>query len=801
MKRIISTLLCVVMIGSMMITALAADLEGNSVQINIKSDDGFVLGDANGDGAVDMTDSFDLKKNCAGIATVDANSADINADGIINAKDLLLLKKCNAGLDSLASYEDENYVDSFTIAGNDISEYSIVYHEDAVYVKNSYYSATTLSRYIEKATGVSIPVVTPDNLATEHKIEMVDVTKIEGLEEKLEIENYQYEVVNGDLLIYGTRRGNMYAVYEILEDILGYRFFNTNETYLYNSRAVDIPEGTSVYHDPGLNFRFSGQNLTNDKLGYYFPRRLNGSTLYSHDGETHGTLTGPHFINAHSYGYYYKMATGIVDITFDGTNNYDYRLKLDAGIEQNELEWNPCSTDDLMYATLFRGLLEMMRYIQGWHTFRPETSSMSFSICDNPYYMCSCKNCRFISATGTSPEGERLGAGGSGLNIYLANRACRDIREYYEGRAASMEECGDGEYSEYGYGEAITDAYPDMKLYTIFYDPTPPNENLFTDERYADLIPEENLIIMFCGQACNNHYMGTGECGDKKNNVGLSGEVSAKGFKGWGEACKQTGAEIWFWYYSVSYNTFLSDSPNITNIYYDFKYAVEECNCTGLFYEGGSGGYIFENLKAYLATKFMWSVEKDEEGNLSFMSYEEFEAVMMEYLNMYYGDGAEYLYEYIMMQDEAANETGKCYVNNLDYPGDMFDYEYMRDNYEYMRDLAAKALALAETEAQIRRCEQILMNAEFLGLSACHKSWYVEGNDAEKKAVYEERYTWLYNYVKNNNINLWVYDINNIPLDMSKSPMVLFYTGGSWSIDNQDTWGYLGSNPSWGYGG
>ena len=571
MKRIISTLLCVVMIGSMMITALAADLEGNSVQINIKSDDGFVLGDANGDGAVDMTDSLDLKKNCAGIATVDANSADINADGIINAKDLLLLKKCNAGLDSLASYEDENYVDSFTIAGNDISEYSIVYHEDAVYVKNSYYSATTLSRYIEKATGVSIPVVTPDKLTTEHKIEMVDVTKIEGLEEKLEIENYQYEVVNGDLLIYGTRRGNMYAVYEILEDILGYRFFNTNETYLYNSRAVDIPEGTSVYHEPGLNFRFSGQNLTNDKLGYYFPRRLNGSTLYSHDGETHGTLTGPHFINAHSYGYYYKMATGPVDVFFDGTNNYDYKLKLDAGIQQNELEWNPCSTDDLVYATLFRGLLEMMRYIQGWHTFRPETSSMSFSICDNPFYMCSCKDCRYISATGSSPQGERLGAGGSGLNIYLANRACRDIREYYEGRAASMEEYGDGEFSDYGYGEAITDAYPDMKLYTIFYDPTPPNENLFTDERYADLIPEENLIIMFCGQACNNHYMGTGECGDKKNNVGLSGEVSAKGFKGWGEACKQTGAEIWFWYYSVSYNTFLSDSPNITNIYYDFK--------------------------------------------------------------------------------------------------------------------------------------------------------------------------------------------------------------------------------------
>ena len=168
---------------------------------------------------------------------------------------------------------------------------------------------------------------------------------------------------------------------------------------------------------------------------------------------------------------------------------------------------------------------------------------------------------------------------------------------------------------------------------------------------------------------------------------------------------------------------------------------------------------------------------------------------------MYYGAGSEYIYTYVMMQNEAADATDFCYINNLDYPGDMFDYEYIRDNYPEMRELITKALALAETDQHRWRCELLLMNVEFLGLSACHKSWYAECEDAETRAIYEERYTWLYNFIKEKGINLWVYDINNIDLDMSKSPIVLFYTAGSWNPDNADTWGFTGKKPSWGYYG
>ncbi len=775
MKKIISALLCMIMIASTIVSAAA--LKGNDGDFDIIVKEGdYIVGDANGDGVVDMTDSLDIKKSCAGLTEVDADGGDINCDGIVNAKDLLVLKKCNAGIYSIADYESDAAIDGFGIAGNDISEYTIVYHEDAKYVENNYYAADSLRRFIKMATGVELTVST--ECTTEHKIEMVDVTKIEGLEDELEIENYKYEVKDGDLLIYGTRRGAMYAVYEIAEEYLGYRFYNDTFTYQYADRYAGINEGTEVFHDSYLEFRICKQAFWRNDEAHYFPRRLNGSQ-HGSDDPALGTRTGPHFINAHSFGYYWKMATGMVDVEFNGSNTNDYAAKYDAGVQQNEYDWNPCFTSDLQYATLFRGLLETMRYIQGWHTFCEDTSAISFSICDNRT-VCSCRGCRAISTDMLlDKDGTRgLNCGEAGLNLYIANRACRDIKAYYEGRAAGIQEWGDGEYSEYGYGEAITDAYPYMRVYTILYDHTFPHELLLTDERYECVRPEENLIIMFCGNPCNNHYMGAYECEGNLNMLGLNGEQDAEAFAAWGDVTKVTGSDMWFWYYPVNYNTYVSDSPNIFNIWYDFKYVVEECNVTGIYYEGASKGYIFENLKSHLASMFMWSMVENEDGSVSYMSYEEFIEVMKEYLAIHYGEGWEYVYEYICMQDEAGNvndvryedETGKlavdengsylyrhiCYINNLDYMGDMFDYEYINENYEYMRDLILKGMALVpEEDVQMyQRYEFLLMNVEMIGLSAVRKSWYLsEDATEEQKTKYMERYDWLFTFLRDERMN------------------------------------------------
>ncbi len=809
MKKIISALLCAIMLTSTVVAASA--LQKNEDYFDTKLEHEFEVGDVNSDGEFDMRDSLDLRKYCAGLDALDENAADINADGKVNSADLLIIKKCNASLDDIYTYRDDASIDVFTIAGNDISEYSIVYDADAKYIDNMYYAADSLRKYINMGVGINLKVEAAPTAESKHNIFFVDVTKIDGLEEKLGIEGYQYEVKDGDLYIYGTRRGSWYAVFEIAEDYLGYRFYSDGMANIYASRTVDIPEGTYSERDPYLEFRVCRQGFSHNSADHhFFARRLNGTSINGCAEPFRGTLTGPEIANAHSYDYYWRMATGEVDVKYDGTNGVEYGAKYDAGFQQKEYEWNPCSTSDVVYGTLFRGLLEAIRYHSSWKTFH-DTISASFSICDNPNYMCSCWNCRYISTNAVLDRDGTvgLGCGGAGLNLNLANRACRDIEAFYEswdedgywtGRPAGIEETGeiaDDDWYSFGYGEAITDAYPGLKLYTILYDHTLPHELLLTDERYKNIIPEDNLIIMYCGNPCNNHLMGSGDCNGGLNTLKQSGEVDAEALKQWGQICKQTGTSIWFWYYPVNYNTNLSDSPNVFNLWYDFKWMVEECNITGFFYEGGGAGYLFEHLKSHLAAMLQWSIQKDENGDPVMMSYDEFVDCIKEYLYLFYGEGYEYIYEYVVMQDEAGN-LNPCYVNNLDYPGDMFNYEYIGENYEYMRELVLKALAVAEGD-EIYRIERLLVNCDFLGLSATFNAVMRDGTDEGAKAVFVERYEAMDSYIRSHGLNIGIYDINTITLDTSKSPMILYYQGGTWKAEWDDTWGWLGSDPSWGY--
>ena len=801
MKKLISLLLCAVMLVSAAGVSASA-LTGNDSSPNIVGDGGIHLGDANADGKIDAKDAVAVKLYNVGAGELDEQNSDVFNDGKITAKDLLAIKRHLAAKEDISAFENDNNVDLFTIAGNDISEYTIVYAEDAKYVENMYYAADTLRKFIRLATGTNLTIETESTAA--HKIEFVDVTTVPGMEEELYIEEYIYEVKDGDLYIYGTRRGSLYTVYEILEKYLGYRFYDDSYVYEIESRFSDIPEGTYMHRTPAVSFRYCGQIFREAKL-HRFPNRLNGSQISGYSEEYLGTLTGPHFINAHSYGYYWRMATGQVDVVYTVDNKNDYKAKYDAGVQHDEAHWNPCFTSDEVYETLFRGLLETMRYCSGWQTFRPETSAMSFSICDNRY-VCSCNECQFVMKDGYSGRDEnkveRLNAGETGLNINLANRAARDIVKYYEGRAASTYAEGYDSMDELaGYGAPIYDEYPDMKIYTIFYDHKAPNENILTDPRYKALVPAENLIIMWCADPCNNHVAGSGECGDQVNILNQSGKEADESLKAWGDVTKVTGSQIWIWYYGVNYNTCLTDSPNVFNVYYDFVYFVEECNVNGFYYEGGGGGYLFEPVKAHMATLLMWDFRYNENGELEYMSFEEFCDHIKFYLELNFGDGYEEVFRYLEMLEAAADAGGVCYVNNCDYPGDMYGYEYIRDNYEEMRMILELALHKADTSSERTKVERLIMNCDALGLSACYKSYYVEGTDEERE-LYCERYRDLYNYIKNNGIRTFSgnsFDFSSNPLDYDKPPFEFFYGGGTWRSELNDQWVWTGSVPSWGY--
>ncbi len=878
MKRFISVAVCLVMLVTALATPAFAAFTTTSYwsvhnEHNHDKVDTYTLGDLNDDGKVDTKDVLVVRKYITGEdVEINENGGDIQADGKVTTKDLLVLRKHLVGIEDISKYEESGIIDTFAIAGEDISTFCIVVPEGVTDTESVYGNAANLFRkFVVMAEGYNLTIDSTQQ--AEHAIRFIAVDEESEMGQTLEVENYIYEVRNGDLWIYSTRRGAIYAVYDIMEEYLGYRFYSNFNTHEYTDRYVDIPEGTYRFKNPALDFRHCSQSFMDINDGAHrYPRHLNGSQAGSKDLKW-GTRTGPVFINAHSYGYYWKMGNGYVN--WDTAGQYDegaseaeikasyilYKEKYDSGYQQNEFGWNPCFISDDDYEVIFRGLLETMRYTSTWNVFR-DTNCMSFSICDSPY-LCSCTECRFLSNSGTMEIfvwGQKepdviqcLGGGGAAQCTYLANRGAKDIQQYYEGRAASDEwyyDEDEGYDITYPYGMPIYDEYPGISLYTILYDHAlpldyeslPAQEDLHKNIRNninMDYIPlDEHIIIMYCGTACNNHYVGSYECKGRLNVLGGDGDHDVDSLKAWGKVCHDVGAQMWYWYYPVSYGSLVCDAPNITNIYHDIKFLVEECYVNGVYYEGCYWqGYQFEHLKAHLAAEVMYSFEYDEDGNMTVMSEEEFHEEIKEYLYLYYGDGYEYVYEYLLRYEESSDamdthekeqgRTTTCYINNHDRPGDMFSYYYWQDNYLEMRELLLKALELADTTAyahqsliysdhdsctfaynnasQKERIEYLLLGCDTLGLSANCRPWWADANATEEnKAIYAENYTWLYNYIKEADLAVYMdrrYKISET-LDLDITPLHAFTGMPSWNAaDNSETWGASDDMPGWGTGG
>ena len=706
MKKMISFLLAALTLAFMLpLTAMAQTFEHEET---------FTIGDADGDGEVNMLDLFSLKRYLSGYQNENfvTDACDFSAKGSVSMPDLLEEKKLLAGYAEASDYETGYSVNKLTIGGVDISEFEVYLTEDIQEGDNAHYAAMQLQKYINEATGVELDF---QRTYTEgaHYITFHKVDYNSELGQELGIEGYTYTVSNGNLDIYGTLRGNMYFTYMFCEEYLGFRFYTGEYTYEHKLRVSELPEGTSGTVTPRLNYRFAQQSdyTENDnQYSFYFTNRMNGTQIYAHETEfKYGTLTGPQFINAHSYGYYYRMGTGTLPA--DG----DYHEKYLSGVQQDETKWLPCATnfestyddwtgewDYCDYDIIFNGFLDTMKMMFQWgkkYYFEYDLAMMSFSNCDNEFY-CRCRDCRAKIRT----------EGASGLYVDFANKGARDVQEYY----------------------------PGMKLMTIIY-------NHYIPETVR---PDKNLVIMYCGNGCNQHALGSGGCGD---NViygnGLNGEplnrsnkIDEQAIKAWTGFCHEVGTQLWFWYYPVNYVYKIIEVPMNMNLYDDFTYMINECGIDGIYYEGG-GRYEnngFASMRCYMAMQIM---------NHPDMTKEEYLDGCKEYLRMYFGPGYESIYQYMLLEEEAGDRSGYCFITNFSAPGDMYDYKFLADNYETMRSYVTDALELAENDQQTFRLNQLLAVCDFLGLSVSHDRMYTKGT-AETKAIYEQRYTWMYNFIK-----------------------------------------------------
>ncbi len=757
MKKILSLVLCACMLFSALaIEAFGAqynpetlDEDNLSLTQNFMRDETFILGDADGDGEPNGKDALSIKANIAGLEgyVMNAEACDFNGDGAVDAKDSYLMKTCLSGTNSFDALDGKYQIYSLTVGGIAIDEYCLVIPEDTVYDSNLYFATELLYEYIKDSTGVALDIVR-ESEAGEYGIYLHHVADDTDLGRELGHEGYTYKVVDGDLHIYGTHRGCMYAAYEIIEEYLGYGFLMASNTFVYKQRSVDIPADTDRTFVPPYRFRHTKSTFpAGNRESGYLARRLNGAQSYGYKNEKrsveyYGDFVGPVFNNIHSYAYYWQMGTGTMPAD-DGSMTLEerYYAKLNSGEVKDETKWEPCATLQKDYDILFEGFLDTIRMIEarGYPIkYQDDTNCYSFSANDNAEW-CTCRYCKKASNEKTY----------TGVYLELANRGARDIQEYY----------------------------PGLEVFTWIY----------TREMPTNVLPDENLVIVLSGFNCANHHLGSGECigntfFEHNNNV------FETIIDGWDAMCDQTGAEIWFWYYPETHYFWLFDIPNIYTVYYDMIW-LNEHGVNGMFYEGSGGrGYLFENMKAYLASKVMFDTS---------ITLDEYNEIIKDYLYMVYGRGYEYIYEFLMMYEEAGDlcgtETGGdvpyCFIGNYDRAYDFVSITYINENYEEMRDLLLAAIEANEpsltTNSGLResKLQNLFYCFEILGLGATYLDNYKNGTE-EEKAEFAKRFDAFYSYYKSTGMttsSYTDYDENrpeNIDLDL-QNPAYYFFPGGS----------------------
>jgi len=301
-------------------------------------------------------------------------------------------------IDLLSEEKPEEYaIKKLTVNGNDISEYSIVYHVwgdnlSPHYGFNEKYAAEKLQSYIKFATGIELPIVTDDTKATKYEI-VVGTTNREGKEiDAIDREEYGEEATliktEGERLIItgGARRGTLYAAYTFLEDYLGIRFYADDCEVVYKADSIDISNVNEEYI-PIMEYRDNNQKSMHTSE-YAVKRKINSSFCRTMNYYQGGTFT-------FAGDFVHTMGT-----IFDLDN------AMNAG--------QPCFTDEATFEKALEGIRTLL-------SRSPDCKVVSMTQNDI-YDYCVCSGCAAIIAEEASSTGPL---------IYFINRLADGIKDDY----------------------------------------------------------------------------------------------------------------------------------------------------------------------------------------------------------------------------------------------------------------------------------------------------------------------------------------------------------------------------------
>ena len=169
------------------------------------------------------------------------------------------------------------------------SPYSIIIPMDAI--PSERYAAEELQKYLERISGVKLPIAPDDQPVSKYEILLGNNTHLQGLGLQIDLaklgpEGFLIKTFNNYLVISGGRpRGTLYGVYTLLEEKLGVRWFTPEVEYVPRMKCIEIPPLNEI-QIPALEYRevFWSEMLRD--ADFAARHRLNGQ--HYHLAEKHG---------------------------------------------------------------------------------------------------------------------------------------------------------------------------------------------------------------------------------------------------------------------------------------------------------------------------------------------------------------------------------------------------------------------------------------------------------------------------------------------------------------------------------
>ncbi len=166
----------------------------------------------------------------------------------------------------------------------------------------------------------------------------------------------------------------------------------------------------------------------------------------------------------------------------------------------------------------------------------------------------------------------------------------------------------------------IKDDYPDVSVETLAY--------TYTRKAPKLTRPRDNVIIRLCsGECCFSHPLSDSTCPE---NAAFRQDLAE-----WGKICDR----VYIWDYVTNFANYVAPFPNFRVLRENMRFFAEN-HAVGMYPEGNytSESGEFGELRAYLLGRLMWD---------PYMTEEEYEDYMNDFLEGYYGAAAPYIREFI----------------------------------------------------------------------------------------------------------------------------------------------------------